>query len=780
MLLASLFLALPSDPSLLQPELVEALEAAAPGEHVPVIVVMQERHDTQALIRATSRLPRKERAGYVVDALRPVAEASQSELVAKLEELEARGLLSHRHMLWNINAHMVEATPAAIRELTAVEGVGEIVWDPERPVEELQDVAPLGGPTPQALPYSTSFEGGALPAGWEAYTEGSGQVTVTGSHGPSDGSFHALMDGADGTDGAALAILHVDLSTVEGATLTFDVQTFGTEANNTYDGLFYAINGGQPQLVQQFPDGAYSTVEVDLGLEILLGGGAFSNDVSIAFGWDEAGSAPGTGVMIDKISVEGAAAPVIPPTPNIVQLQAPELWDIGINGEGARILNIDSGTANTHPALAPAIWDNPGEIANNGIDDDNNGFVDDMWGWDFLSNDNNPYDTGHGNNTAGIVVGNGAGNGGVATGMAPGATLAAARINGEGDHIASSQYAAANGFDAITSSYSYKWPFSPKPNYHLHRQTNDVSLAAGVIHANSIGNQGSFLSSYPIPWNVSAPGNSPAPWRHPDQVQGAGVSAVMGCAGVLLGGDALYTSSGQGPSAWEDVSFYDPGYPHAQNPAYWDYPYQNGALPGLIKPDVCTYTNVQTTSGSSGYTSSFGGTSAATPHLGGALCLMISTNAAAPPRQISQALQETALDLGPVGKDLRYGAGKVQVYDAALEILGLATAMPHEPNPGEQVDIVISGPTGDAWWLFASTAPGTTPTGLGFDLDLAAPLFIASGNHTGDDTPSSISFTLSSNPALSGQNVYLQLLTANQGGATGGWLTSLVETVAIQ
>jgi len=781
MLLAPLCLMLTSDPGLLQPELVTALEAAAPTEQIPVLVVMEERYDTQALIRETSALPRRARAERVVSILQPWAEASQAGLVARLHQLEQAGAVSYSHMLWNVNAHIVHATPAAVRELSGVAGVGSIRWDPVRPASETQDVAPVGGATPQAVPYKTSFEGGVLPAGWETFTSGAGQVNVSGAHGPSDGANHVVIDSADRGSGQAAALLHVDLSRTTGATLSFDVQTFGANPGSALDGLFLAVSGGAPHKIQSFdsPNG-YTTVVVDLGLEALMAGLSFSNDVTIAFGWEESDSAPNAGITIDKVKVEAGAPPDIPPTLNVVQLQAPEVWELGIDGDGALILNVDSGMANDHPALAPAVWSNPGEIAGNAIDDDGNGFVDDMWGWNFSSNNNNPYGTGHGTNTAGIVVGNGANNGGVKTGLAPGAAIAATLISGEGDHMASSQYAAANGFNVITSSHSFKWPFSPKPDYHLHRAVTDVSLAAGIIHANSIGNQGNSLTSYPIPFNISAPGNCPPPWLHPDETFDGGLSSVMGCAGVLLGGDALYTSSGQGPAAWEDISFYDPGYPHAQDIAYWDYPYLGGALPGLIKPDVCTYTNVQTTSGSSGYTSSFGGTSAATPHLGGALCLMVSANDSAPPRQVCQALQETALELGDPGKDWRFGAGKVQVHDAVLRILGLVTALPNEPSPGDQVDLDITGPSGDLYFLIAGTTAGTFSTGLGFDLDIADPLLVTSGTHTGDDTPQTISFTIASNPGLSGANVLLQLVTMDFFGPTGGVLTSLVETVAIQ
>lgn len=53
-----------------------------------------------------------------------------------------------------------------------------------------------------------------------------------------------------------------------------------------------------------------------------------------------------------------------------------------------------------HPDLTANRWVNPGEIPNNGIDDDGNGYIDDIYGYDFYSNDNNPYDTGHGTHVA--------------------------------------------------------------------------------------------------------------------------------------------------------------------------------------------------------------------------------------------------------------------------------------------------------------------------------------------------------------------------------------------
>lgn len=87
------------------------------------------------------------------------------------------------------------------------------------------------------------------------------------------------------------------------------------------------------------------------------------------------------------------------------------VWD-RITGSGSVLVAItDTGIDWRHPDLAPNVWTNPGEIPGNGIDDDGNGFVDDVRGWDFVSNDANPMDDmGHGTHVAGTIgaVGNNA------------------------------------------------------------------------------------------------------------------------------------------------------------------------------------------------------------------------------------------------------------------------------------------------------------------------------------------------------------------------------------
>jgi subtilisin family serine protease len=85
-------------------------------------------------------------------------------------------------------------------------------------------------------------------------------------------------------------------------------------------------------------------------------------------------------------------------------LSMPGAWQIEQGDSSIIVAIIDSGCRLTHPDFDGRIWENPGEIPDNGLDDDRNGYIDDIQGWDFAEEDNTPQDTlGHGTAVIGAL-----------------------------------------------------------------------------------------------------------------------------------------------------------------------------------------------------------------------------------------------------------------------------------------------------------------------------------------------------------------------------------------
>jgi len=144
----------------------------------------------------------------------------------------------------------------------------------------------------------------------------------------------------------------------------------------------------------------------------------------------------------------------------IPAVHADAVWD-SVNGKDSTqvIAILDTGVDWLHPDLMNKIWINPGEIPGNGIDDDGNGFVDDVRGWDWINNDNNPMDdNSHGTHVAGIAAAE-ANNGIGISGVSHGAKIMPLKVfqsSGRGDAATITQgiiYATQKGATVINMSF---------------------------------------------------------------------------------------------------------------------------------------------------------------------------------------------------------------------------------------------------------------------------------------------------------------------------------------
>lgn len=140
-------------------------------------------------------------------------------------------------------------------------------------------------------------------------------------------------------------------------------------------------------------------------------------------------------------------------------IDAVRAWELAAGGMHTVVAVVDTGCTMNHPDLSENLWTNPNEIEGNGIDDDGNGYVDDVHGWDFVDGDNNPQDaSGHGSHVAGIVAavdGNGIGVAGVGrhTRILPLRFMNAYDVGTVADAIAAIEYALAQGVRIINCSW---------------------------------------------------------------------------------------------------------------------------------------------------------------------------------------------------------------------------------------------------------------------------------------------------------------------------------------
>ena len=327
-------------------------------------------------------------------------------------------------------------------------------------------------------------------------------------------------------------------------------------------------------------------------------------------------------------------------------MNAPTAWSNGYTGSGVIVADIDTGTCITHPDIANQIWVNPGEIPGNNIDDDGNGYADDVNGWSFdgggssnFINDTN----GHGSHTAGTVAGDGTQ--GTECGMAPDATLQTIKfwnsLSGEGAAWNCMQYSLDNG--AALSTNSYGWAHAWNPDRVTWRMLCENAFAAGFIQIFAAGNEGTNGVDA-----VRTPGDVP------DQITVGATNCAMNIASF----------SSRGPVTWQNVSGYND----------WPYP------PGKLKPTISAPGD-GTVSHSicSGYRT-LSGTSMATPHVAGAVALMLQANPNLDHYQVKQILKDIAIDRGTSGPDNTYGHGFVDAWAAVQAALDAGCAVDFDGN----------------------------------------------------------------------------------------------------
>ncbi|MGI9448567.1 MAG: S8 family serine peptidase, partial [Pirellulales bacterium] len=193
-------------------------------------------------------------------------------------------------------------------------------------------------------------------------------------------------------------------------------------------------------------------------------------------------------------------------------IDATDAWDITTGSRDVVIGVIDSGVDITHPDLAANIWVNPGETPNNGVDDDGNGFIDDVNGWDFYDDDNSPNDgNGHGTHVAGTIGAVGNNNLGI-VGVNWQVSLLPLRFLGNdgsgwtSDAVAAVNYATMlkRDFDINVAATNNSWGGGG------YSRTLDRAIQAandeGIMFIAAAGNQGTNNDANPsYPTNYSSP-----------------------------------------------------------------------------------------------------------------------------------------------------------------------------------------------------------------------------------------------------------------------------------
>ncbi|MBM3382353.1 MAG: hypothetical protein FJY29_07920 [Betaproteobacteria bacterium] len=182
----------------------------------------------------------------------------------------------------------------------------------------------------------------------------------------------------------------------------------------------------------------------------------------------------------------------------LAKIGAPAAWNISRGDVQVVVADIDSGVDYNHEDLINNIWRNPREIPNDNKDNDGNGFVDDVMGWDFYNKDNRPWDdNGHGTHTSGTLGATG-GNGVGVSGVAPRVSIMPIKFlsrYGSGtteDAIRSINYAVDAGAHILSNSWG-------GDEFSLALQEAIAAAAAkNVLFVAAAGNDGADNDTVPM------------------------------------------------------------------------------------------------------------------------------------------------------------------------------------------------------------------------------------------------------------------------------------------
>lgn len=182
------------------------------------------------------------------------------------------------------------------------------------------------------------------------------------------------------------------------------------------------------------------------------------------------------------------------------------VWTVWTGDADFRVAVIDSGVDYTHPDLADNIWTNPGEIPDNGLDDDGNGWIDDVHGYDFLNEDADPSDDhGHGTHVSGTIAATGDNGAGV-VGVNWQAKIVALKFIGAGgsgptsDAMRALEYCIANNIKVSNNSYGGTSALQPFADLIVASQSvQHIFVAAAGNEATNIDVFPTYPAAYDAP-----------------------------------------------------------------------------------------------------------------------------------------------------------------------------------------------------------------------------------------------------------------------------------------